>query len=99
VPAPTHQAIQSTSDLYILLELMCGGYKQEVRPSPKADRNRSAAHLQPKLAWSQGQRKYGIQVVNAQGRGVPIVIRCVEEFKLEEAPSSHSGPAIQLTAL
>ena len=91
MPAPTHQAIQSTSDLYILLELMCGGYKQEVRPSPKADRNRSAAHLQPKLAWSQ--------VVNAQGRGVPIVIRCVEEFKLEEAPSSHSGPAIQLTAL
>lgn len=99
VLAPAHHAVQSISNFSILLELMCGRYKHEVRLGPKADRDRPAAHLQSKLAWSQGQRKYRIQVVYVQGGGVPVVIRCVEEFKGEEAPGSPSGPATQLTAL
>lgn len=61
---------------------MCGEYKQqEARLGAKANRTRSAVHLQLKLAWGQGQRRCRIQVGYGEGGGEPVVIKCVEELK------------------
>lgn len=74
VVAPAHHAVHPTSDLCVLLEVTCTGYKQDAWLVTQADSVRPAAHLQPNLAWDQGQRRYKIQVGDGQGGGMPVGI-------------------------
>ena len=96
VVAPAHHAVHFTTRLNVLLEVMCGGHKQEARLGAQAGRLRPAAHLWPNIAW---QRRSKIQIRYGQRGGVPVGIKCVEVFKREGAPCNHSGSATQLKVL